>query len=60
MGAYSGLSATELDSYANMAVARIDCTIISKSGTYADVTPFSTDLPVMKLVEIVDAMLGVR
>ena len=58
MGTYSALSATELDSHANMAVAGIDCTIISNSGTYADVTPFSTDLPVMKLVEIVDAMFA--
>ena len=58
MGAYSGLSATELHSHANMAVAGIDCTIISNSGTYADVAPFSTDLPVMKLVEIVDAMFA--
>ena len=58
MGTYSGLSSTELDSHANMAVAGIDCTIIAKSGNYADVTPFSMDLPVMKLVKIVDAMIA--
>ncbi len=58
MGAYSGLLATELDSHANMAVASADCTIIAKSGNYADVTPFSEDLPVMEMVEIFDAMMA--
>ncbi len=58
MGAYSGLLATELDSHANMAVAGADCTIIVKSGNYADVTPFLEDLLVMKLVEMVDAMMA--
>ncbi len=58
MGAYSGLLSTELDSHANMAVASADCTIISKSGKYADVTPFLEDLPVMKMVEIVDDMMA--
>jgi hypothetical protein len=58
MGAYSGLSATELDSHANMAVAGDDCTVIAKSGHYADVTPFLEDLPVMKMVEIVSAMMA--
>jgi hypothetical protein len=56
MGAHSGLSATELNSHANMAVAGADCTIITKSKNYADVTPFLEDLPVMKVVEILDAM----
>ncbi len=58
MGAYSGLSATELNSNVNMAVASADCTIIAKSGNYADVTPFSEDLPVMTMLEIVDAMMA--
>ncbi len=58
MGTYSGLLATELDSHANMAVAGIDCTSITTSGNHADITPFSTDLPVMKLVKIVDAMIA--
>jgi hypothetical protein len=58
MGAYSGFLATELDSHANMAVASADCTIIAKSGHYADITHFSEDLPVMNMVEIVDAMMA--
>jgi hypothetical protein len=58
MGAYSGLLATELNFHANMAVASADCTIIVKSGNYADVTPFLEDLPMMKTVEIVDAMMA--
>ncbi len=58
MGAYRGLSATELDSHANIAVASADCTIIAKSGKYADVIPFLEDLPVMKMVEIVNAMMA--
>jgi hypothetical protein len=58
MGAYSGLLATGLDSHTNMAVAGADCTIITKSGNYAGVTPFSEDLPMMKMVEIVDAMMA--
>ncbi len=58
MGAYSGLLATELHSHANMAVAGTDCTIIAKSGNYADVTPFLEDLPAMKIVEIVDTMMA--
>jgi hypothetical protein len=53
MGAYSGLSTTELDSLANMADAGADCTIIAKSGNYADVTPFLEDLPMMIMVKIV-------
>jgi hypothetical protein len=58
MGASSGLLATELDSHANMAVAGADCTIIAKSGNYAGVPPFSEDLTMMKMVEIVDAMMA--
>jgi len=37
-----------------MAVAGRDCTIIAKSGHHANVTPFSSDLPVMEKVEIGD------
>jgi hypothetical protein len=55
MGAVSGLLATELNSHANV-VAGSDCTIIAKSGNFADVTPFSADLPVLQMVEIGDAM----
>ncbi len=43
---YGDMSATELDSHANMAVAGRDCTIIATSGQYATVTPFSDKLPV--------------
>ena len=48
IGLYGGLSVTDLDSHANMAVAGKKCTIIAKSGQYANVTPFSADLPVME------------
>jgi hypothetical protein len=58
MGAYSGLLAIGLDSHANMAVAGSDCTIIAKSDNFADVTPFSADLPVLQMVEIGDAMMA--
>ena len=51
-GSYGCMSVTELDSHANMAVAGKDCTIISRSGQYANVTPFSSDLPMMERVEI--------
>ena len=47
VGTYGCLSVTELDSHANMAVAGGDCTIIARSGHFANVTPFSADLPVM-------------
>ena len=55
---YKGQSVTELDSHANMAVAGRDCTIIAKSGHYATVTPFSSDLPVMERVEIGDVAIA--
>ncbi len=45
IGFYDDLSITELDSHANMAVDGRGFTIISKSGKYATVTPFSDDLP---------------
>ena len=48
IGLHGCLSVTELDSHANMAVAGGGCTIIAKSGLYANVTPFSADLPEME------------
>ena len=55
---YSGHQATELDSHTNMAVAGCDCTIIARSGCFANVTPFHKDLPAMEMVEIGDAMFA--
>ena len=52
------MSVTELDSHANMAVAGKDCTIISTSGQYANVTPFLPDLPMMERVEIGDVAMA--
>jgi hypothetical protein len=52
------MSVTELDSHANMAVAGKDCNIISTSGQYANVTPFSPDLPMMEKVEIGDVAIA--
>ena len=54
MGMYSGLSATKLDSRANMAVAGNEITIIARSGAFANITPFLKDLPAMDVVEIGD------
>ncbi len=58
LGAYSGQGATELDSLANMVVAGNDCTIIATSGHYATVTPFSSNLPKMEMVEIGDVAIA--
>jgi hypothetical protein len=58
VGWYGSQSVTELDSHANMAVAGRDCTIIAKSAHYANVTPFSADLPVMERVEIGDVAVA--
>ena len=58
LGAYSGQGATELDSHANMAVAGSDCTIVATSGRYATVTPFSSNLPPMDMVEIGDVVIA--
>ncbi len=58
MGSDASLGATELDSHANMAVAGSNCTIISSSGRYANVTPFSSNLPTMEMVEIGDAAIA--
>jgi hypothetical protein len=58
LGAYSGQGATELDSHANMAIAGFDCTVIATSGRYATVTPFSSNLPTMDMVEIGDVAIA--
>ena len=58
VGSYGDMSATELDSHANMAVAGRDCTIIATSGQYATVTPFSDELPVMEDIEIGDVAMA--
>jgi hypothetical protein len=58
LGAYSGLGATKLDSYANIEVASNDCTIIATSGCYATVTSFSSNLPKMEMVEVGDVAIA--
>ncbi len=58
MGCHSGLHATKLDSHANMAAAGSDCTVIATSGCHATVTPFSSNLPTMNMVEIGDVALA--
>jgi hypothetical protein len=58
MGCHSVLHATELDSHANMAVARSDCTVTATSGHHATVTPFSSNLPTMDMVEIGDVAIA--
>ncbi len=58
MGSHSGLHATKLDSHANMAVAGSDCTVIATSGCHATVTPFSSNLPTMDMVEIGDVTIA--
>ena len=58
MDDYSGHQTTELDSHANMAVAGCDCTIIARSGYFANITPFHKDLPAMEMVEIGDVMVA--
>ena len=58
VGLYGCLSVTDLDSHANMPVAERDCTIISRSGHHATVTPFFADLPVMEQVEIGDVAIA--
>ncbi len=57
MGTYYGLNVTELDSHANMSVAGGGTTVIAKSGHFATVTPFSSDLPFLEKVEIGDAAM---
>ena len=46
---------TELDSYANMVVIGAQGTIIQKTGRYADVNAFSSDVGTLSRVPIVDA-----
>ena len=58
VGLYGCMSVTELDSHANMAVAGSNCTIIQQSGHYANVTPFSSELPTMEKVKIGDVALA--
>ena len=41
-----------------MAVAGSGCTIIAKSGQYANVTPFSAELPELKRLEIGDVVIA--
>jgi hypothetical protein len=58
LGSHSGLQATKFDSYTNMAVAGIDCTVIATSGCHATVTPFFSKLPKMDMVEIGDVAIA--
>ncbi len=58
MGSYAALGATKIGSHANMAVVGSNCTIIATSGCYANVTPFSSNLPTMDMVEIGDAAIA--
>jgi hypothetical protein len=58
IGLYGNLSVTELDSHANMAVAGKGCAIIAKRSQYANVTPFSAELPEMEKVEIGDVAIA--
>ncbi len=58
MGSDAALGATELDSHANMAVARSNCMMIATIGHYANVSPFSSNLPTMDMVEIRDATIA--
>ena len=55
-GPDGGGETTELDSHANMFV--IQGTIIQKTGKYADVNGFSSDVGKMSWVPIVDAVLA--
>ena len=54
----SHVPTTELDSHANMVVVGKYATIIGKTGQYANVSPFSDDLPNLTKVEIVDAAIA--
>ena len=49
---------TELDSHANMVVIGAQGTIIQKTGRYADVNTFSSDVGTMSRVPIVDAAVA--
>jgi hypothetical protein len=41
-----------------MVVAGFDCTVIATNGPYATVTPFSSNLPTMDMVEIGDVAIA--
>ena len=58
VGLYGCMSVTELDSHANMAVAGSNCTIIQRSGHYANAMPFSSELSTMEKVKIGDVALA--
>ncbi len=58
MGSDTSHGATKLDSHANIAVAGSNYTIIATSGRYANITPFSSNLPTMDMVEIGDAAIA--
>ena len=49
---------TELDSHANMVVIGAQGTIIQKTGRYADVNAFSSDVGTLSRVPIVDAAVA--
>ena len=49
---------TELDSHANMVVIVAQGTIIQKTGRYADVNAFSSDVGTLSRVTIVDAAVA--
>ena len=51
-------STTELDSHANMVVVGEQATIISDSGTYAEVRAFAEDCKTLERVPIVDAAIA--
>lgn len=49
---------TELDSHANMAVFGRGCTVVNDTGLHCNITPFSGDLPGMKMVSIKDVAVA--
>ena len=52
-----GAGTADLDSHANMAVLGNQCTIIQRTGRYADVNSFASYVVLMARVPIVDAAL---
>ena len=57
-GPVGGGGTTELDLHANMVVIGAQGTIIQKTGKYADINGFSSDVGKMSRVPIVDAVLA--
>ena len=53
-----GAGTKELDSHANMVVIGAQGTIIQKTGRYADVNAFSSDVGTLSQVPIVDAAVA--